>query len=1175
MKKIYYSLISAALLFVGCTQDFNEPAPVIPAPNDAIAINIGGSIDQVSTTRVNDEGFCDGDGVGIYVVNYNGDVPGTMLSKGNQADNIHYVYNESENKWIPDYPIYYYDKVTPVDIIGYYPYVSNVDDVNTYSFEVAKDQSTDAANGLMGGYEASDFLWGKAEKISPTASRVNVTFHHKMAGAQIYLTEGTGWGENEWNAVDKQVLVTNTIRKATINLSNGDVTPTGDVPTTGTVPAVNDGGWRAVVVPQSIGASVALFNITVDGTSYIFRKSEQFEYTSGKLHKFTIEVSKKSESGLEFKLIGEDITPWESETITHDGTAREYVVINVPEASTDDSSALKAAIEASGKDYTKIKNLKVTGEINAADFYFMRDEMTVLQGVNMKDVTIVANQWGEGANEIPGGAFNGKTTLVRFVFPDHLTKIGNWAFAGSNLTGNITIPNGVIEIGTNALGSVWQGTGHEGLPIYGTLTLPNTLKIIRAYAFYASKFVGELVIPSSVEVIEDSAFKSTGFTGNLILPDGLKELGPEAFKYCNNLSGSLTIPHNITIIPEGCFTYCNFGGMLKLHNGITNIHHEAFYGCGFRGNLILPNNLITLGNQAFGNNLFSGELKLPESLAVIGDSAFSYNVRLSGTIEIPQDVTTISSGLFEGCSQLEGIVFHKNTDRINEGAFAGCYQLNSIVCKSIVPPTIDASAFSGVAKDNFVVEVPESSVADYTLAPNWSEFKRIAAHREFSISRNLFRTLNAEDSKTLILRAESGATWSVESCPDWVTVTPSSGVGKTKVTIAVNEMVAGNVGTFDVEVYDDWGSTTSTTYNGRAGEVVFLLDGKDYRTRTKVEQYDYEYGDGDVITNQTATKGNGVNIVFMGDCFDAQDIATGKYLNGMNEAIEHFFAVEPYATYKDYFNVYTVFGLSPDSGMGTVNTIREAKFGSQYMLNEGVQTDGSICFEYACKTPTVTPENICQTPIVLIENSYEYGGVTQMWDDGSAIAICPMIDDEYPFDYRGVVQHEAGGHAFGKLGDEYIYHNQFITSCGFCGDASISVRHAHSLGWFQNLWLNGNMHDVPWSHLIFDEKYQNIVDIYEGGYMHTRGCFRSEPNSCMNNNIPYFSAISRQVIVERIMEYAGLEFSFEEWKSKDKGIYTGEAYTSSTRSATPNYVERTSGHQQPPKFMGEKPELNF
>ena len=1168
MKKIYLTIVSATLLLAGCTQDFNEPTPNIPTPDDAIAINIGGSIDQVPTTRVNDEGFCDGDGVGIYVVNYNGDVPGTMLSEGNQADNVHYVYNESENKWIPDYPIYYYDKVTPVDIIGYYPYVSNVDDVNTYSFEVAKDQSTDAAYGLMGGYETSDFLWGKAEKISPTASRVNVTFHHKMAGAQIYLTEGTGWGENEWNAVDKQVLVTNTIRKATINLSNGDVTPAGDVPTTGTVPAVNDGGWRAVVVPQSVGASVALFNITVDGTSYIFRKSEQFEYTSGKLHKFTIEVSKKSESGLEFKLVGEDITPWESETITHDGTAREYVVINVPAASTDESSALKAAIEASGKDYTKIKNLKVTGEINAFDFYFMRDEMTALQGINMKEVDVVEQ-------EIPNSAFYGKSTLVRFVFPDEIIKINSSAFCKTNLTGALMLPNNITHIGYSAF---------EQCSSLTSLNLSNKIEIIEDLAFEGcSGFSNALYLPSTLVSIGRRAFNGCGFRGNLILPENLSHIGAGAFCGCGGFTGDLTIPKGVTTLPfddqfwGGTFAGCGFDGTLTLHDGITVIDKLTFSGCPFRGALVLPKELIKIGEMAFDSTKFSGTLIIPDNVQIIESRAFNGCGRLNGVVELPEDLLIVSDGAFASCS-IEGVVINSNVEQIQGSAFAGCLQLNSIVCKAKVPPTLDASAFAGVAKDNFVVEVPEASVADYTLAPNWNEFKRIAAHREFSISRNLFRTLNAENSKTLVLRAESGATWSVESCPDWVIVTPSSGVGKTEITISVNEMSVVNVATFDVETYDSWGSTTSTTYKGRAGEVVFLLNGKDYRTRTRVEQYDYTYGDGDVITNQTATVGNGVNIVFMGDCFDAQDIATGKYINGINEAIEHFFAVEPYKTYRDYFNVYTVFGLSPDSGIGTANTIREAKFGSQYGLQAAgsVGVDENICFEYACKIPTVTKGNIHQTPIVLIENSYEYDGITYMWDDGSAIALVPMSQDEYPFDFRGVLQHEAGGHAFGKLGDEYIYHNSFITSCSFCGDASIPVRHAHSLGWYKNLSLTGNIYDVAWSHLIFDEKYQNTVDVYEGGYMHTRGCFRSEQNSCMNNNIPYFSAISRQAIVERIMEYAGEEFSFEEWKAKDKGIYTGST-SSATRMAIEPSVVVSSGvsRQQPPKFMGEKPELNF
>ena len=57
--------------------------------------------------------------------------------------------------------------------------------------------------------------------------------------------------------------------------------------------------------------------------------------------------------------------------------------------------------------------------------------------------------------------------------------------------------------------------------------------------------------------------------------------------------------------------------------------------------------------------------------------------------------------------------------------------------------------------------------------------------------------------------------------------------------------------------------------------------------------------------------------------------------------------------------------------------------------------------------------------------------------------------------------------------------------------------------------------------------------MFEGGYMHTRGIFRSEITSCMNNNIPYFSAISRQAIVERIKDYAGETFTLEDFYAHD------------------------------------------
>ena len=197
-----------------------------------------------------------------------------------------------------------------------------------------------------------------------------------------------------------------------------------------------------------------------------------------------------------------------------------------------------------------------------------------------------------------------------------------------------------------------------------------------------------------------------------------------------------------------------------------------------------------------------------------------------------------------------------------------------------------------------------------------------------------------------------------------------------------------------------------------------------------------------------------------------------------------------------------------------------------------------------------------------------------MYPDGAAIAYCPMSDYGYPTDFRGVIQHEAGGHGFGKLGDEYINHNAFIDACGCaCFEHVEELMLAKANGWFDNLSLTGKMDNVPWSHLIFHEKYNQIVDIFEGGFMHSRGVYRSEHNSCMNNNVPYFSTISRELIVKRIKAIAGEEYSFEEFVANDV-LDAGTVETSSTRTNIPETIARPAMHRNAPVFMGERPKIN-
>ena len=1135
---LLYMVAVVAYVLTGCSDDLFSGDY---SQHDSNRIQLSGDIDQLAVTRVNDNGFCNGDVMGVYIVDYEGNNSGTLKVSGNRGDNVRHTFDEPNYKWNSAYDLFWKDKHTHIDVYGYYPY-ANPESIEDYQFEVQKDQSTATEDGEMGGYEASDFLWGKVSDVAPTTSVIRLPLAHRMSNARVTLIQGSGFADGEWAKTKKIVLTANVARKASINLSTGEIKTVGGVENNMTIPSRTNDEWRTIVVPQTVAAGRTLFSITIGGVPYKFTKNEALTYVSGKMMNFGIKVDKQTGSGAyKLTLVSESITPWENDLVSHDATAKEYIVIN------STPGGLKKAITAANKDYTQVRNLKITGQINAKDFYFMRDSMLRLSALNLKEVRIKG--WGKNEeyeenmdDQIPNSAFyfiqtvGGSNSLNRIVLPDTLKSIGSNAFYGCKyLSGSLIIPEGVTEIK--------RGAFNGCIGLNGILSLPSTLKKLgnrgeddmgdEGTDYYGGVFqncrnlTGNLILPDNLELIRGYCFSGcSGLYGELRLPAKLKRMGNCAFSYCSGFTGSLSIPQGITALPSEAFHNCGFNGTLTLHDGITNIANDAFANCHFKGELHLPKSLKVISENVFCNNDFSGTLTLPSTLTHIGSNAFANNWRLMGVLDIPNEVESIGESAFSNCKMLEGIIFPESMETIRQGAFNECYGINSIVCKGTMPAHIESGAFNGVAKDNFTLEVPESAISQYQAAPGWCDFKRIAAHHELVCRPSVACALRTLHKQKLVINAEGE--WEVASKPDWCEVSPASGNKKTEVILTIKGM--------------------AKTTDSREGKVVFRLKDKDYTHECSVSQYGYEYGEDEWITLQKATKGNkgGINIVLLGDGFNAKDIASGEYLKDIKQEVEYFFGIEPYKTYRDYFNVYTAIPLSAESGVGTVNTIRYNRFNTTFTGGVGLKADYDEIFDYALGAPTVNKGNLNQTLIINVPNSTDYGGICQMWPDGSAIAFCPKSTYGYPLNTRGVIQHEAGGHGFGKLGDEYIYHNAFIDACGCscCGHV-LEFNAAKSLGWYDNLELTGKMHSVGWSHLIFDDRYSDIVDIYEGGYMHNRGVFRSEPNSCMNNDIPYYSTISRESIVKRIKAYAGETYSFEDFVKNDKrdaGIVESRAF---------------------------------
>ena len=81
-KLTNFAILATLTLAMACTDDY--PGGYGSQDGYGRPITLSGEIDQVAVTRVNDNGFCDGDEMGVYIVDYQGNQPGILQSSGSE-----------------------------------------------------------------------------------------------------------------------------------------------------------------------------------------------------------------------------------------------------------------------------------------------------------------------------------------------------------------------------------------------------------------------------------------------------------------------------------------------------------------------------------------------------------------------------------------------------------------------------------------------------------------------------------------------------------------------------------------------------------------------------------------------------------------------------------------------------------------------------------------------------------------------------------------------------------------------------------------------------------------------------------------------------------------------------------------------------------------------------------
>ena len=385
--------------------------------------------------------------------------------------------------------------------------------------------------------------------------------------------------------------------------------------------------------------------------------------------------------------------------------------------------------------------------------------------------------FGNNVQRIPAYMFAESSNITgSLTLPSSLQTIGDMAFYDTRFTGDCVIPNSVTSIGATAFCDDWEQYLFAG----GTLTLGSGLQTIGNYAFAGSQITGSLVIPNSVTSLGNGAFSGCQqLNGTLTLSENITAINSYTFWYCRNLSGDLNIPNNVQTLGNYAFGYCDhLTGALTIGTGVQNISNNTFYNCHMfsainfnatncndidgveaiadmtvfdgnggtltigsgvtrlpkwifhngqythidynavncadfeantvafpdwnslqtatigigegvthiparlfnrpspAGSLVIPNSVISIGDFAFCDDDYyqsyqGGTLTLGNSLQSIGQYAF-YTCRFVGELNIPSTVTTIGQVAFCDCSGLTGsLILPEGLTSVEWAAFAG------------------------------------------------------------------------------------------------------------------------------------------------------------------------------------------------------------------------------------------------------------------------------------------------------------------------------------------------------------------------------------------------------------------------------------------------------------------------------------------------------------------------
>jgi hypothetical protein len=358
-----------------------------------------------------------------------------------------------------------------------------------------------------------------------------------------------------------------------------------------------------------------------------------------------------------------------------------------------------------------ISGLPVTS-IGANAFYntFYNNYSARLTNVTIPDSVITI-----GTN-----AFGFCTNLTNVTIGTNVTSIDDESFYNCTKLTSVTIPSAVTNIGAGAFANCPSLTGitvDPRNPVYSSVDGVLFNQIQSTLIQCPQGIVGAFMIPSGVTAITDQAFQYCGSLTSVTIPDSITNMGNSTFQYCTSLT-NVNIGTSVTSIGVGVFMSCSKLVNFMIPYGVTSIGDQAFQYCGSLTSIAIPNCVTNIGNLTFEYCTNLSSAGIGTNVTSIGYGDFSYDANLIN-VTFPNSITAIGALAFNGCTSLSSATIPDSVTSIGADAFAGCGLTTLRIGNGVT--SIGPSALEGLTRLTTSVTIPSSvtNIGDYGLAVDW------------------------------------------------------------------------------------------------------------------------------------------------------------------------------------------------------------------------------------------------------------------------------------------------------------------------------------------------------------------------------------------------------------------------------------------------------------------------